>query len=96
MQHTYIHSLGDLPMMNNIGAALKGGKSVFGPKNESLAAHFFLFAASQGHIGAVVNLASCYADGEGLPRSISKALQWFKYAASRNHQGVGTDFGLVT
>ena len=78
-------------MLNNIGVALKGGQSVFGPKNASLAAQFFLFAASRGHIGAVVNLASSFADGDGLPKSASKALHWYKYAASRNHQGGGRD-----
>ena len=78
-------------MVNNIGIALRGGKSVFGPRNESLALHFFFFAATKGHIGAAVNLANSYAaaDADGVARSLSKALEWYKYAASKNHQGDG-------
>ena len=78
-------------MVNNIGIALKGGKSVFGPKNESLALQFFLFAATKGHVGAAVNLANSYADANGVTKSLSKALEWYKYAASKNHQGKGCE-----
>ena len=50
---------------------------------------FFFFAATKGHIGAAVNLANSYAaaDADGVTRSLSKALEWFKYVASKNHQG---------
>jgi len=41
--------------------------------------------AEQGHAIAQYSLAAMYAEAQGVPRDVTKALKWYRYAAGRGH-----------
>lgn len=53
------------------------------PKNDSLAAKWYLKAAKLGHVSAQLSIGTMYADGEGVLKDDLKALGWMGNAADQ-------------
>ncbi|MFN7140304.1 MAG: tetratricopeptide repeat protein [Limisphaerales bacterium] len=58
-----------------------------------LAAEWYLKAAEQNHAQAQLNLGIMHAQGQGIPRDISKAVAWFRKAADQGEAGAHFHLG---
>jgi TPR repeat protein/uncharacterized caspase-like protein len=71
--HVYSHvALGDL--------YLNGGKGL--EKNEKEAFRLYRSAATAGEVNAMVKLAECYEDGQGVAEDVNEATEWYRKAAT--------------
>ena len=50
-------------------------------KNYTKSAEWYKKAAEQGHVKAMVNLATCYEIGVGVVKDASEAYRWYEKAA---------------
>ena len=57
-------------------------------KDEFTAAKWFRKGAEQGHAGAQYNLGVMYANGQGVPQSLSEALRWLRKAEANGIEQV--------
>src|SRR5262245_65468630 len=53
------------------------------PQDQVIAAHWYLSAAEQGHVGAQYQLGLLYDKGHGVPPSAVIAYKWLNLAAAR-------------
>lgn len=73
---------GDQGAQYNLGVIYLDGLT--GRRDYTLAAHYFLLAAVQGHAQAQLAIGKLYEAGRGVPRDPEEAIGWYKRAA---HQG---------
>ncbi len=83
----------------NAGAAASLGRLlslglVFGPKNFSDAATYYLKAAEAGHLASMTRYALFAKDGIGLPKDEALAAKWFLKAAEGGQEAAMTNLGL--
>lgn len=71
---------GDVEAEVALGNLYESGQSVL-PLDPAQAAEWYRRAADKGHVGAQMNLAMMYFDGQGVPRSIPQAIAWYEKAA---------------
>lgn len=76
------------------GGILLNGKHGF-PRDPSLAANYFRFAAGRGMPPAQHNLATCFRDGVGVPRDAKAAFFWYLEAARRGFSQSSFNVGLA-
>ena len=57
------------------------GKLLHDSGDPARAVKYYKLAAKKGHSKAQVNLGYCYKQGEGVEKSISEAIKWYKKAA---------------
>lgn len=84
----------------NVGAAASLGRLlslglVFGPKNFSDAATYYLKAAEAGHPASMTRYALFAKDGIGLPKDETLAAKWFLKAAEGGQEAAMTNLGLL-
>ena len=82
-----------------LGLAHSEGVRFF-PKDEAVAARWFLEAARQGHIKAPYSLGWMYATGRGVTKDYEEVVRWYRLAAKQviaeaqynlgQHQGLGS------
>ncbi|TPX64134.1 hypothetical protein SpCBS45565_g06091 [Spizellomyces sp. 'palustris'] len=63
--------------------------------NHTLAAHYYTLAAEQGYAPAQCNLGVSYAAGVGVPRDMSKAVEWLRRAAGKGHGEAMCNLGRI-
>ena len=51
-------------------------------------------AAEQGHADAQYDLGCCYYNGEGVPRDMAKAVEWFRKAAEQGYADAQYNLGV--
>lgn len=84
----------------NVGAAASLGRLlslglVFGPKNFSEAATYYLKAAEDGHLGSMTRYALFAKDGIGIPKNEVLAVKWFRSAADGGQDAAMTNLGSL-
>jgi len=58
------------------------------------AVYWYRKAAEQGHAGAQCNLGWCYANGQGVNKSMYETVKWFRKAAEQGHADAQYNLGL--
>lgn len=84
----------------NVGAAASLGRLlslglVFGPKNFSEAATYYLKAAEAGHLASMTRYALFAKDGIGVPKDETLAVKWFREAADGGQDAAMTNLGSL-
>ncbi len=84
----------------NVGASASLGRLlslglVFGAKNQSEAADYYLKAAEAGHLASMTRYALFAKDGVGMARNDSLAAKWFRKAADGGHEAAMTNLGTL-
>ena len=69
--------------MSNIQRDTRGDRVV--PKDHTIAAKWFMLAASKGNADAQYILGGLYRRGKGVPKNQETALNWYKLAAKQGH-----------
>jgi TPR repeat protein len=65
------------------------------PLDPSRAVALYRAAATAGHVGAQINLATMYLDGAGLPRDAAAAARWYARAAERGSALAQLNLGMI-
>ena len=86
---------GDVASLSAVAQGLTYEQSAFGAMNLEVAAELYHIAGSLGHVPAMVNIGTLYAEGNGVEKSPRKALDWFILASERGHQGSSYNCGLL-
>ena len=86
---------GDVASLSAVAQGLTYEQSAFGAMNLEVAAELYHIAGSLGHVPAMVNIGTLYAEGYGVEKSPRKALDWFILASERGHQGSSYNCGLL-
>lgn len=84
----------------NVGAAASLGRLlslglVFGAKNFSQAATYYLKAAEAGHLASMTRYALFAKDGIGIPKNEATAAKWFREAANGGQDAAMTNLGSL-
>lgn len=84
----------------NVGASASLGRLlslglVFGPKNASEAATYYLKAAEAGHLASMTRYALFAKDGIGIPKNETLAVKWFRKAADGGQDAAMTNLGSL-
>jgi TPR repeat protein len=84
----------------NVGAAASLARFyaqglVFGDKNASQAATYYLKAAQGGHLASMTRYALYAKDGIGMPKNEALAAQWFRSAAEGGQDAAMTNLGTL-
>ncbi len=84
----------------NVGAAASLGRFtaqglVFGEKDASEAAPYYLKAAQGGHLASMTRYALYAKDGIGIPKNEALAAQWFRAAAEGGQDAAMTNLGTL-
>lgn len=64
-------------------------------QDHNLAFHWYLKAATTGHMGAQFNLGLMYMQGRGKPRNIDEALRWYRASASQGYPPALVNLGAA-
>jgi hypothetical protein len=67
----------------NLAKSYESGKGM--RKNENKAAHYYILAAKQGHMGAQKRLGYLYQHGIGVNQNESEAIHWYTKAAEQGN-----------
>eukprot|EP01044_Picomonas_judraskeda_P015102 COSAG03_NODE_2486_length_2711_cov_2.566616_2_plen_197_part_00 len=55
------------------------------PRDEQVAAQYYMQACAAGHTEAAFNVGMCYHTGSGVEKSVEKAVEHYRIAASNGH-----------
>lgn len=93
-QELRLANMGRPLYQHNIGVAYYQG--LWGlEKNPEQAVHWFRLAADQGFRDSQYELASCYKDGEVVPKCLVTARKFYKMAALRDHDWAKVQLALL-
>jgi len=84
---------GDAAAQRSLGQFYEAGTHV--PKNDAVAAQWYLKAAQQGDPWAQSQLGWMYSNGKGVPQNYGEAIRWYSQAAAQGDETAQNNLGVM-